>query len=143
MASFEEILNKPASEIEPPKAYPVGTYHCLVVGAPETVKSSKKGTDGFRFKYRILSPKDDVDQVAFVEQQISGKEITDDMWVTEGSAFMLKNLLVDHLKIDPEGKTLRELVAEAPGRQLLVKLRHEPSQDGQRIYHRVDSTASV
>lgn len=143
MASFEDILNKPASEIKAPQAYPVGTYHCLVDGPPAPGKSSQKQTDFLQFKFKILSPMQDVDAAQVAEQQVVGKIISSDYYVTEAAAWRLKELLIDHLDIEEGSKSLRELVSEAPGKQVLVKLRHELSQDGKRVYHRVESTARV
>jgi len=143
MANFEEILNKPASEIKAPPAYPVGTYHCLVDGPPAPGKSSQKQTDFLKFKFKILAPFDGVDAAQAAEQQIVGKIIESDYYITEAAAWRLKDMLVDHLGIEEANKTMTQLVAEAPGKQLLVKLRHELSQDGKRVYHRVESTAHV
>lgn len=147
MASFEEIMNKPASEIKPPPAYPVGTYHCLVDGVPVYGKSSQKQTDQFTVKYKILKAMEDVDATAAAEMQVPGKIIQTEYYITDTAAYRFKEMLIDHLGIDPgpEGKErpLKELMAEAPGKQLLVKLRHELSQDGKRTFHRVDSTAHV
>ena len=143
MPSFEDILNKPASEVKPPQAYPVGTYHCLVDGPATPGKSSQKQTDFLQFRFKILSPMQDVDAQQAAELQIAGKMITSDYYIVESAVWRLKELLVDHLGLEEDDKTLRELVSMAPGRQVLVKLRHEASQDGKRVFHRVDSTAHV
>lgn len=142
MASFEDILNRPASEIKPPEAYPVGTYHCLVDGPPAPGKSSQKQTDLLQFKFKILSPMQDVDALKAAEMQIVGKTITGDYYITDGATWRLKEML-EHCEISEEGKSLKQMIAEAPGKQLLVKLRHEASQDGKRVFHRIDSTAHV
>ena len=142
MASFEEILNRPASEIKPPQAYPVGTYHCIVEGPPTPGKSSQKQTDFLQFKFKILSPLQDVDAHQAAEQQIVGKYITNDYYITDNAAWRLTELLVDHLGLDGSKPSI-ELIGYAPGNQVLVKLRHEASQDGKRVFHRVESTAHV
>jgi len=144
MASFEEILKKPATEIKPPPAYPVGTYHCLVDGPLVPGKTSKAQTDFLKVKYKVLSPLADVDAVQAVEQQMPGKIIEQDFYITDNAAWRFKEFLVDHLGIsDANGRSLEQMLAEAPGKQVLVKLRHELSPDGKRVYHRVDSTAHV
>jgi len=148
MPSFEEILNMPASSIKPPEALPVGTYHALVDGLPTPGKSSQKQTDFLQFKFKILKPLQDVDAAKATEQQVIGKNITSDYYITENAVWRLKELLVDHLGIaetngSGQEKSLKELVAESQGQQVLVKLRHEASQDGKRVFHRVDSTAHV
>jgi hypothetical protein len=148
MANFQDILNKPAADIKAPPAYPVGTYHCLVDGPPAQEESSQKKTPCRVYKFKILSPMGDVDQAAATEQQIVGKLITGQgagaaFYLTEDAAWRYKEFLVDHLGIEEGSKTLLQLEAEAPGRQCLVKLKHEISQDGKRVFHRIESTAHV
>jgi|SRR5215831_9781758 len=142
MPSFEEILNTPASDIKPPEAYPVGTYHCLIVGPPTPGKSSQKQTDYLRFEYKILAPFKDVDTAKAAEQQVVGKSIHEDYYITGNAEWRLKDML-KNADISEEGKTLREMISEAPGKQILVTLRHEASQDGKRVFHRVNGTAHV
>jgi len=141
--SFEEIMRRPASEFKPPEAFPVGTYHCLVDGPPEAGKSSQKGTDYLRFKFKILKPYKGVDEVLAAELQVVGKQIQNDYYITEGATYRLTDLLKDDLGIEVEGKPMDQAVAEAPGKQLLVTLKHELSQDGKRTFHRVASTSHV
>jgi hypothetical protein len=148
MPSFEEILNRPASENKPPQALPVGTYHTLIDGPLEPGKSSQKQTDFLRVKFKILSPMQDVDAEQAAEQQVVGKIITNDYYITDSSAYRLNEMLIDHAGIEAtdgngKDKSLKELISEAPGRQVLVTLRHELSQDGKRVFHRVGSTARV
>ena len=148
MPNFEEILNKKSSDVKPPVAYPLGTYHCLVDGPPEPGKSSQKQTDFLRYKLKILAAMGDVDAAAAAEQQIVGKIINHEIYVTENSDWRLKEFLIEHLGIDPqegtpEEKSLKQMVGESPGHQVLCKLKHEISQDGKRIFHRVESTAHV
>lgn len=150
MASFEELLNRPSANIEAPKPYPVGTYHCLVDGPPTPEESSQKKTPCRTYKFKIMAPMGDVDAGQAAEAQVVGKTITGQgagaaFYLTEESLFRYKEFLIDHLGIgDSDGaKTLKELEAEAPGKQVLVKLRHEISQDGKRVFHRIDSTMHV
>lgn len=145
MASFEEIMNKPASEIKAPQAYPPGTYHCLVDGPP-TVGESARQNKFWTFKFKILEAQKDVDAHAAAEQQVVGKIINADYYVTDAAAYRMIEMLTDHLGIDKgpaPGKSPTELLAEAPGKQLLVNLVHDVSQDGKRTYHKVKSTAHV
>lgn len=149
MASFEDILNKPASELKAPPAFPVGTYHCVVDGPAEQGKSSKKQTDFLRFKFKIVRPQEDVNAEEAQLAQVQGKTVTEDFYITDTAAYRVKEFLVDTLGIEPgeEGspseKTITQMLMEAPNKQLLVKLKHELSQDGKRVFHRVESTAKV
>lgn len=142
MASFEEILNKPAKDVKPPQAYPVGTYHCLVDGPPEPGQSSQKQALLLRFKFKILSPDKDVDAHLAAEQQVVGKTFTDDFYI-ENAEWRLKEFLEDALAIEVGDKSMKEMVAEAQGKQVMVKLKNEMSRDGKRVFHRVDSYARV
>jgi hypothetical protein len=147
MASFEDILNRKSSDIRSPQPFPVGTMHCLVDGPPEPGQSSQKQALLLRFKFKILAPMKDVDAAQAAEQQIVGKSFTDDFYI-ENADWRLKEFLVDALGIDggdgtPQEKSLKEMLAESPGKQVLVKLRHEMSRDGKRVFHRVDSYARV
>lgn len=141
MASFEEILTKPASEIKAPDALPVGTYHCIVEGPPEQGKSSQKGTDYLEFKFKIMSPMDDVNAAEAAEQQVVGKIIRQQYYITDGASWRIVEFLRDSLGI-PE-TNIKEMMMQAPNKSVLVKLRHEASPDGKRRFHRVESTAHV
>ena len=129
----------PTSEFRPPQALPVGTYHCLIDGRAEPGES-KNQNKYLRFKFKILAPMGDVNKEQAVEQQVVGKIFTND-YVTDNATYRLTEMLNDHLGI--EHKPLEQALEEAPGRQLLVKLKHELSQDGKRSFHRVESTAHV
>lgn len=148
MANFQDILQKKASEIKPPPAYPVGTYHCLVDGPPAQEESSQKKTPCRTYKFKIIAPMGDVNATEAAEQQIVGKMISGQaagaaFYLTEDAVWRYKEFLTEHLGIEEGEKSLLELEAEAPGKQVLVKLRHEISQDGKRVFHRIDSTAHV
>lgn len=144
MASFEEIMKRPGSAIQAPQAYPVGTYHCIVDGPAEPGKSSQKQTDFWRFRFKVVGIDKDVDAKAAAEQQIVGKVIAAEYYVTEDAVWRLKEML-QNLGITglDDTKNLEEGVSEAPGKQVWVKLRHEASPDGKRVFHRVASTAHV
>jgi hypothetical protein len=141
MASFEEILKRPASEFRAPEPLPVGVYHCMIDGPPE-VAESKNQNKYFRFKFKILAPFRGVDAQKAAEMQVVGKTVTCDYYVTDNATFRLSEMLVDHLGLE-ETTPIDQLVAQAPGQQILVELKHEASQDGKRVFHRVHSTAHV
>lgn len=150
MASFEEILKRKYSEFKPPQPFPVGMYHCLIEGQPTPGKSSQKGTDFLRFQFKILKAMDGVDQALAAEMQVVGKLIPCEYYITDAASNRCTEMLVEHAGIDPGGepgspteKSLEELLAEAPGRQLMVTIKHEFSPDGKRVYSRVASTAHV
>jgi hypothetical protein len=149
-ANFEEILKRPTKDISMPQPLPVGTYHCIVDGPPTHEESSLKKTPCRVYKFKIMAPMGDVNAKEAAEQQVVGKIIGGQysgaaFYITEESAFRYVEFLEDHLGIDnTDGtKSLEQLEAEAPGRQLLVKIKHEISQDGKRVFHRIESTMHV
>jgi excisionase family DNA binding protein len=154
MVSFQDILSRKASDIKPPPAYPVGTYHCLVDGPPAAEESSQKGTPCRVYRFKILAPGSDVNpqDLAEIEGGVIGKIITGQphaaFYIVETAVWRYKEFLEGALGIsvskgNGEEKTLLEMEAEAPGKQVMVKLKQEISQDGKRMVHRIDSYARV
>lgn len=145
MPNFEEIANTPVDQIKAPPLLPVGTYLVSIIGIPELVKSSQKQTDGVAFKYKFFQARDDVDrdalQQSLEDRTLTDCEMTDTFWVTDKSAFMLKQFLTDVLEV-PES-TLKQMWTEASGKQLLVHIRHRPRQDGSGLFAEIDSRAKA
>lgn len=143
MPSFEDILNMPASDIKPPKPLPPGTYLCLIDGIPEFAKIGEKQTDVVNFNARVMQPLDDVDHqlLAEFENGVAGKTVRIRFFITEDAKHRLLNFLKDHLDI--EVTTLKQMISEAPGRQVLVTIKHRVVQDGANInvYTDVSGTA--
>jgi len=146
MPNFASILDVPASDVKPPPLLPVGTYHTVIAGLPETGQSSQKQTDFFKFKHRIVAALEDVDQDELNEafpEGIAGKEIDNTLYLTEKSLFMLTDML-KNCGIDfSDGKTVRAAVDETPNAEVGIFIKHEPSQDGQRIFARVARTVAL
>jgi hypothetical protein len=130
MPNFSSILDKQASDIERPKPLPIGTYSCQVKGLPRFDKSSKKQTEFVEFTLSPFGVLDDVDPEALEEMGgFNGKTIKATFYITEDAAWRLKDFLVA-CGIDAEGKSLNEMINEAPGQSVNVYLVHEPAQDG-------------
>lgn len=147
MANFTDILNRPAEDIKPPVTLPMGSYHTVVVGLPEQGKSSKKKTDFLKFTHKIIAPLDDVDPDAVTEFQkdgemISGQEVENTFYVTDKSAFMLKEF-IENCGVDLSGKTLVEGMEEVPNCEVIIHIKHEASEDGKRVFARIGSTARM
>lgn len=129
-ANLADILNKPATDFVAPPPLPAGGYHCVVTGLPEQIESSKKKTPGFRFTLTPIAHDEDVDEAELAEVGgLEGKTIRNDQWLTEGSAFMLREFL-EHCGISSEGKTLSEMIDESPNTEVMVYMRHEPTDRG-------------
>ena len=146
MTDFQDILNKPVSDIERPKPYPVGSYVALVEGLPKFEKVGENQTNCADFTMRFISANEDVDKLALQEAGgINGKSIRHRVFLTEDSLWRAKKFLVDDLQIDDEGgrKTLTQLINEAPGRQVMITVRHRPAKDGSVVYSEIAQTARV
>lgn len=155
-ATFSSVLDMPASDIERPKPAPVGSYICVVQGQPRIDKSAKKQTEFSEYNLKVLEPLDDVD-VDALETYLTNKDgtkrrITDQsfkvtFYHTESSIYRLKEFLehcgIDMDEAESEGTSLRQLIAESPGKQVVAHVFHEASQDGETVYAKVKNTTAV
>lgn len=145
MPSFTDILNKPAASVEKPKPYPVGTYLCLVDGPAEPREVNDKPV--IDFKLKPLQAQPDVDQAALASMGGLGRPSRHTIFLTSQDGtpaeWPLRRFLEEHLGIECGSKTLMEMLAEAPGKQVYVTIKHTPSKDGTEIYANVAGTAKV
>jgi hypothetical protein len=153
MTNFTDILDRPASAIEAPKALPVGTYTWVITGLPKHDKSAKKQTPYVEFPIKCLAAGEDVDQEALNDwmTKASGdtrgldtveKKLT--FYITEDSAYRLKDFLVDDLGLDEtEYENIRQMTEAAPGQQFLGTIKHTASQDGKSVYAEIGATAPL
>lgn len=141
---FASVLDMPASDIERPKPLPVGSYVCVVQGQPRIDKSAKKQTEFVEYTLKLLEALDDVDAdgleaVGGIKDKIT--KVT--FYLTENSVYRLKEFL-EHCGVDMEEEgSLRQYIAEAPGKQVVAHIIHEASQDGDAVYARVKNTTAV
>lgn len=141
--TFGAILDKPSNEIERPKPLPVGSYLCVIAGLPKMDKSTKKQTEYVEFTANILQALDDVDKEELdAVGGIQGKQVTLTFYLTEKSAYRLKEFMIEDLQID-EMDTLRPMLDQTQGRQFVANIVHEPSNDGKTVFSNVGSTAPV
>ena len=147
MTSFQDILNKPAADIEAPKPLPVGTYLCIVNGQPEHKQMGKNNTDCFEFNLQFLQAGQDVDQQALLEtlkgKNLNERSLKHRLFVTDDSVWRLKEFLVDDLGIEQGTRGLGEMIPEAMGRQCYVTIGHRAGEDGKQIYMDIKDTAKV
>lgn len=149
MANFTDILNKPAETIEKPKPRPPGTYLCIVNGPHKQKEVNDKPV--ISLAYKTMQAQEDVDQTALAEAGGVGNTIVQDFFLTTNdgndNSYQLLRVLTDHLGIEKSGKTLAQMLAEAPGKQILVSLKHEmyvdKSSGEPQIAARVGGTAKV
>jgi hypothetical protein len=155
LVDFTEVLNKKSDDLKKPVPRPAGTYLGMVVGLPmQKVVTPKAGGDDMpvaSYKIKLLSAMEDVDQTELASQPPIGDwgvlNRTQDFFLhTEGGQYYHSKWLEDVLGIPPEDKTVGERMAEAPGRQLIVKLKHVPfvNKAGEaEIGTDIESTAHV
>lgn len=135
--NFEDVLSLKPSQIEKPKPRPLGSYLGGVqkyeLRDVDTKNGPRKIID---FSVKLMMPRQVDDQEGLMLQgDISDwyPLIYGVFYETPEGKYNLKNFLADVLDITPgEGrdeKSLSEMIAESPGRQLTVTLRHEPYID--------------
>jgi hypothetical protein len=138
--SFESILDTPAGEIERPKPLPAGTYDAIVKGLPEFGESSQKKTPFCRFTYAIQAAGEDVDEEELQAiGGLDGKTIRDTYYTTPDAIFRLTETM-ERMGVDPEGKTVRQMIDETPNSSIRLVIGHRSSEDGQQIFAEVKRT---
>jgi len=141
---FSKILGKQAEEIEAPKPLPVGSYICTNPKLPDFQEIGRNGTPGANFSLVVIAPSDDVDPDSIREfGEVKGKTIRHTMWLSEGAEFRTKEELVNAFALEEAGKSLGQLFNETINKQILVTIKHEPTQDGTGIIARVEKIAAV
>ena len=144
MASFEEILDTQVTEVKMPPPLPVGMYLTIVDGLPTQTEVGQNQTKVVDFNLKILQPQADVsqDEINAIEGGVVGKNIRARFFLTDSAIFMLDRFLFEHLGIEL-GKSRKQAIAEAPGKQVYGTIRHTPRQDGEGFYANLASTAKV
>lgn len=149
--NFGSILDRKPSSIEKPKTLPVGTYLCIVQGMPRQDKA-KTGTMFLEYTLKYMQATDDVDQedlqAALTRADGTTKKLQEmtiklKFFITEDAAYRLTDFL-EHCGLNEEDfESTRQMSEAAGGCQVLVKLKHVPSDDGESVYANVDRTAPV
>ncbi len=146
--NFASVLDMPMDSIEKPKPLPAGSYICVIAGLPTFGESTKKKTKFAEFTYNVvgLGPdfEGDEEKQAAIEEMggFQGKTIRDTYYLTPDAAYRLKEMLTN-AGVETEGRTMNECIADSPNQQLLVNIKHEPSQDGTKVYANVSGTAPI
>ncbi len=92
--------------------------------------------------HKIIAPLDGVDEeaLALIDGGVVGKIVKNDLWLTEDSLFMLKQFL-ENCGIDMAGKTITAGIDETPNTEVVIFIKHDASEDGERIFAKVGKTA--
>jgi hypothetical protein len=158
--NITDILDMPSSSIERPKPIPQGTYVAQVVGQFREDKSTKKGTRYHEYTLQLIKPATngedeplDVDMEALEQSlakpsgeltELSKRTLRHTIYITPDALWRYKDFL-DHLGIpdeeDNEELSTLQRAGMAPGRFVLVHVKHTSSPDGTSIYANIDKTA--
>ena len=158
--TITDILDMPSSEIERPKPPPQGTYVSQVIGQFREDKSTKKGTRYHEYTLKLVKPAVngndeplDVDMEELEKcltkangevSELGKRTLRHTLYITPDAMWRYKEFL-DHLGIPEEedGEDLSTLqrAGMAPGRFVLVHIKHVPSQDGLSTFANIDKTA--
>ena len=126
MASFVDILNKPAESIEKPKPLPVGTYLCIINGPHKQREVNDKPVIDVTYKTVQAQPDVDAEQLAAAGGV--GKMISQTFFLTNNdgqeNTWPLLAFMENALGIDKAGKSLVQMLSEIPGKQVLVTVKH-------------------
>lgn len=144
--TFESILDTPAADIERPAPAPAGTYDFIVKGLPEYGESSQKKTPFARFTLVFQSAGDDVAEDELAEWigdgTLTEKQMKITFYTTPDAMFRLTDFL-EHCGIDPEGKTVRQMIDETPNCSVRGVVSHRASDDGQQIFAEIRRTMAA
>ena len=141
---FSKILQKQATEIEKPKPLPIGSYVAVNQKLPDFKGVGKNETPAAEFALVVLAPMDDVDPEHLAAYgDVKGKVARHRMFLTEGTEYRTKEELVNAFGIEEAGKNLGQMFNETINKQVIVKIRHRPNDDGTDIYAEVESLAAV
>lgn len=158
--NLSSILDEPTSEAQRPQPIPAGTYIISILPDVQFGVSSQKGTEYVQYRFQPLDVvrdehgKGDVDEDEL--EQLGGvgslRPIMVTFYLTDLSKYRHKDFLDyagvpdrDEKERDPKKRDLshRKRAMMAPGHQVIANFRHEPSQDGQTMFARLNYTAPL
>lgn len=149
--SFEDILDKPATEIDRPKPLPVGSYIWSVQGMPRVDKSKEKQTPFYEYTVKCVAPMDDVDEDALKEWATKADgtmrsltEFTQKLtfYITPDSVYRLQEF-IQHCNIDADDMSTKEAAQNLGNSQFVGFVTHAASKDGTTVYANISRTAPV
>lgn len=142
--TFGSILDRAPADVEKPKPAPIGSYKTQIVGQPRFDKSSKKQTEFVEFTHKLISAGEDVDEDE-LKAYLGGRKLAEvtmknTYYLTEASLWRLKEFL-EHCGIDLDSvDSLREGIEATPGCEVGIFVNHEPAQDGESFFARINKT---
>lgn len=131
MPDFASILNTPAESVEKPKPLPPGTYLSIIQGPHKQREVNDKPV--IDIVYKTAQAQEDVDQAELAASGGVGRQISQTFFLTnnEGAenTWPLLSFLENSLGIEKTGKSLAQMLAEIPGKQVLVTVKHNVYND--------------
>jgi len=141
---FSKILSKQAEAIEKPKPLPIGTYICVNQALPTFTGVGKNETPCAEFSLKVIAPTEDVDTAELATYgEYKGKSIRHRMFLTEGTEFRTKEELVNAFGVSEAGKNLGQMFNETINKQVMVTIKHRPSDNGEDMFAEVEKLAAV
>jgi HSP90 family molecular chaperone len=117
---------------------------CNNPALPKFEGIGKKETPAAVFGLVVLAPQDDVDMEQLnAVKDWKGKSVRHTAWLSEDAQFRTKEEIANVFGIEQEGKTLGQLFNETINKQVLVKIKHRPSDDGTSMFAEVESLAAA
>lgn len=136
MSNLTDLLNARADEQEKPKPLPVGHYYCVFAGPPEYAKINDK--DVANLKLVPKQAQQDVDAGVLAEQGGIGERVLrHTFWLEPENLWRVKEL-AETIGIDVAGKTIGQIMGEFQNKGCTVKVKHQPSKDGNELFANVE-----
>lgn len=134
--NFASILDESPTEVNTPQPAPQGTY-VFTVGNPRYDKSTKKGTDFVEFPLRAIAAESDVDEAELEDAGgLDAINLRATFYLTEDAVYRLDEFHA-HCGIDlDDGQSRRSRNDAVVNAEVRGFVKHEPSQDGTRIFAR-------
>lgn len=152
--NFTSILDKPIDDFEAQKPPPVGNYLALIAGPEVYSKVGANETDIVKWPVKLIQPQGDVDVNALNEalalkdgtsRSLGDIKMTYDAFLTDASIHIMRdNFLKNTLGIETTGKSTRQAISEAMGRQFIATIKHGLTKgDNPRVFATISDTAKV
>lgn len=151
--NLSDILSQGADvddqgNVKQPKPIPAGIYLSQVMGVPRFDKSKQKQTPYVEFTHRLLEPQDDNINPDELAEALGERKLND---VTLKATYYYEEMY-NRARLDQAlkdmghdlaaGESRQQMIEGSAGKTVGVVVVHEPSQDGTRMFARVNGTVA-
>ena len=154
MANFSSVLDTPMDSIERPKPLPTGTAIAQITGLPTsrdvTTKNGEQETLNINCKVVSYQQADNPDALSEYGDITSARPLQRTFWfskpATPEELWAFKQFCKNSLKIETEGKSMKQVAAEMVGKQLVVTIAQNTYTDksGEPVVgNQISGTAAV